>query len=85
VKPTSSVGHTSKEAQLERDAGWVRHMHADHQGAVEATLTTCPSCLKRAEILYSFMLQSTDGPAIHVRVRCEDGHIYDVLVDGIPA
>ena len=85
MKPTSSVGHTSKEAQLKRDAGRVRHMHADHQGAAKATHTTCPSCLKRAEILYSFTLQSTDGPAIHVRARCADGHIYDVLVDGIPA
>jgi hypothetical protein len=72
VKPTSSIRHTSKEAQHTHDAGGLPP-------------TTCPSCLKRADIVYSFTLQSTEGPAIHVRVRCEDGHIYDVPVDDFPA
>jgi hypothetical protein len=85
VKPTTFIRHTSKEAQLKRDAGGLRHLHADHQDAAKATPTTCQSCLKPAEVLYSFTLQSTDGPAIHVRVRCEAGHIYDVPVDAVPA
>jgi hypothetical protein len=37
-------------------------MHAYHHYAVKATLTTCPSCLKRAEIVDRFTLPSTDGP-----------------------
>ena len=60
-------------------------MHADHHHAINAPLLTCPSCLKQAQIVDSFTLASTDGPAIHVRVRCEDGHINDVLVDDVRA
>jgi hypothetical protein len=60
-------------------------MHADHQDAVKATLITCPACLKAAQIVNTFTLPSTDGPAIHVRARCEDGHIYDVQIDDVPA
>jgi hypothetical protein len=37
-------------------------MHAYHHHAVKATLTTSPSCLKRAEIVDRFTLPSTDGP-----------------------
>jgi hypothetical protein len=48
-------------------------------------LTTCPSCLKRSEIVDRFVLASTDGPATHIRVRCEDGHVYTLLVDDAPS
>jgi hypothetical protein len=59
-------------------------MHAYHHYAVKAMLTTCPSCLQRAEILDRFVLASTDGPATHVKVRCADGHVYTLLVDDAP-
>jgi hypothetical protein len=47
-------------------------------------VTTCPSCLQRAEIIDRFVLASTDGPATHLKVRCADGHVYTVLVDDEP-
>jgi hypothetical protein len=37
-------------------------IHAYRHYAVKATLTTCPSCLKRAEIVDRFTLPPTDGP-----------------------
>jgi hypothetical protein len=60
-------------------------MHAYHHYAVKAMTTTCPSCLKRAEIVDRFTLASTDGPATHLKVRCGDGHVYTVLVDDAPS
>jgi hypothetical protein len=59
-------------------------MHAYHHYAVKTMLTTCPSCLRQAEIVDRFTLASTDGPATHVKVRCETGHWYTVLVEGGP-
>jgi hypothetical protein len=59
-------------------------MHAYNQNAVETMVTTCPSCLQRAEIIDRFVLASTDGPATHLKVRCADGHVYTVLVDDEP-
>jgi hypothetical protein len=59
-------------------------MHAYNHRAVKAMPTTCPSCLKRAEIIDRFVLGSTDGPATHLKVRCADGHVYTVLVDDTP-
>jgi hypothetical protein len=60
-------------------------MHAYDHYAVKAKLTTCPSCMKHAEIIDSFTLASTDGPAAHVKVRCEGGHVYTMLVDDVPS
>jgi hypothetical protein len=60
-------------------------MHANHRHAARGMLTTCPSCLQRAEIVDRFTLPSTSGPASHVRVRCGDGHVYTVLVDDAPS
>ena len=60
-------------------------MHAYDHYAVKAKLTTCPSCLKRAEIVDQFTLSSTDGPAAHVKVRCDDGHVYTLLVGDAPS
>jgi hypothetical protein len=57
-------------------------MHAYHHYAVKTMLTTCPSCLQPAEIVDQFTLPSTDGPATHVKVRCESGHWYTLLVGG---
>ncbi|HEY7619976.1 MAG TPA: hypothetical protein VH834_09390 [Solirubrobacteraceae bacterium] len=59
-------------------------MHAYNSNAVEGTVTTCPACLQRAEIIDRFVLASTDGPATHLKVRCDDGHVYTVLVDDTP-
>ncbi len=60
-------------------------MHADDDHSLKTMPTTCPSCLKRAEILDRFVLGSTDGPATHLKVRCADGHVYTVLVDDAPS
>jgi hypothetical protein len=60
-------------------------MHAYNHYAVRVMRTTCPSCLKQAEIVDQFVLASTDGPAAHVRVRCEDAHVYTLLVDDSPS
>jgi hypothetical protein len=56
-------------------------MHAYDHYAAKVMLTTCPSCHKQAEIIDRFTLPSTDGPAVHLKVRCEGGHAYTVLVD----
>ena len=32
-----------------------------------------------------FTLPSTDGPIVHLKVRCEDGHAYTVPVDNAAA
>jgi hypothetical protein len=60
-------------------------MHAYNHYADRARRTTCPSCLKQAEIVDHFVLASTDGPALHVKVRCDDGHVYTLLVDDSPS
>jgi hypothetical protein len=60
-------------------------MHSYHQDAVKTMHTTCPTCLRRAEILDWFTLPSTDGPATHAKVRCAEGHVYTLLVDDAPS
>ena len=49
--------HTT--AKRDRTGG--HPMHAYQHYAVKASLTTCPSCMKRAEIVDTFTLPSTDG------------------------
>ena len=39
-------------------------------------LTTCPECAAPAEITDRFVLESTDGPVDHARVRCVRGHWF---------
>jgi hypothetical protein len=39
-------------------------------------LTTCPDCGALAEVLDRFVLESTDGPIDHARVRCVRGHWF---------
>ncbi len=56
-------------------------MHAYHHHAVKTQTTTCPTCLKPAEIVDRFTLASTDGPAEHIKVRCSSGHVYTLLVE----
>jgi len=41
-------------------------------------LTTCPQegCGLPSEVLDRFVLESTDGPVEHVKVRCLAGHFF---------
>ena len=39
-------------------------------------LTTCPDCGALAEVLDRFVLESTDGPIDHARIRCVRGHWF---------
>jgi hypothetical protein len=45
-------------------------------GATTMDLTTCPDCGAPAEVLDRFVLESTDGPIDHARVRCVRGHWF---------
>jgi hypothetical protein len=38
--------------------------------------TTCPECGAPAEVTDRFVLESTDGPIEHVRVRCAGMHWF---------
>lgn len=44
-------------------------------------LTVCPECGQTAEIEDRHVLDSTDGPIEHARVRCLDGHWFFTPVD----
>jgi hypothetical protein len=39
-------------------------------------LTTCPDCASIAEVLERFVLEGTDGPVEHARIRCIAGHWF---------
>ncbi len=39
-------------------------------------LTTCPECGNAAEILWRDVLESTDGPVEHAKLRCVDRHSF---------
>ncbi len=39
-------------------------------------LTTCPECGAPAEIVDRSVLESTDGPMEHARVRCVARHLF---------
>ena len=43
---------------------------------VTIDLTTCPDCRSIAEVLDRFVLESTDGPIEHARIRCIAGHWF---------
>ncbi len=44
-------------------------------------LTTCPECGALAEIRDRHVLQSTDGPIEHARVRCVQRHHFFLPVE----
>jgi hypothetical protein len=44
-------------------------------------LTTCPECGEPAEIVDRHVLESTDGPIEHARVRCVQRHHFFLPVD----
>jgi hypothetical protein len=37
-------------------------------------LTRCPECTSLAEIVHRVVLESTDGPMEHVKIRCARRH-----------
>jgi hypothetical protein len=39
-------------------------------------LTRCPECAAPAEVVDRHVLESTDGPIEHARVRCVDRHVF---------
>jgi hypothetical protein len=46
-------------------------------------LTSCPECGATAEVLDRFVLESTDGPIDHARIRCMDGHWFLLSIDAL--
>jgi hypothetical protein len=40
--------------------------------------TGCPACGAPAEVIDRCVLQSTDGPVVHVKVRCVTGEWFTV-------
>ena len=44
-------------------------------------LTACPECGAPAEMESRFVLESTDGPIEHARVRCLRGHWFVLAVE----
>lgn len=44
-------------------------------------LTSCPECGHPAEVLGRDVLESTDGPVEHARVRCVQRHFFFLPVE----
>lgn len=42
--------------------------------------TTCPECRSPAEVVGRHVLDSTDGPVEHARVRCVRLHVFNLPV-----
>lgn len=38
--------------------------------------TSCPECGEKARVEWRFVLESTDGPIEHCKVRCVHGHWF---------
>jgi hypothetical protein len=45
--------------------------------------TTCPDCGAQAEVVDRFVLESTDGPIDHAKVRCIDGHWFLLPIEAL--
>jgi hypothetical protein len=43
-------------------------------------LTRCPECDGTAEVEYRSVLDSTDGPVEHVKIRCVNRHWFNMPV-----
>jgi hypothetical protein len=48
-------------------------------------LTRCPECSAAAEIVDRHVLESTDGPIEHVRVRCVQQHCFFLPAEQLPS
>jgi hypothetical protein len=46
-------------------------------------MTSCPQCGEQAEIFDRHVLESTDGPIEHARVRCVQMHHFFMPVSGL--
>ncbi|HEX4686029.1 MAG TPA: hypothetical protein VH228_04555 [Nocardioides sp.] len=46
-------------------------------------MTSCPECGEPAEIVDRHVLESTDGPIEHARVRCVRRHHFFMPVSGL--
>ena len=55
--------------------------HGEDLDLLAIELVGCPECDQPAEILRRFVLESTDGPLEHVRIRCLVGHGYFMPVE----
>jgi hypothetical protein len=55
------------------------------EGRSMLTLVPCPDCGVPAEVTERFSLASTDGPVLHVALRCAAGHHFRMPVDGLSA
>jgi hypothetical protein len=44
---------------------------------------TCPTCDQPAEVLDTFTMASTAGPALHLKIRCGAGHWYTLPADRV--
>lgn len=44
-------------------------------------LTTCPECGCPADVVWRDVLESTDGPIEHARIRCLQGHWFLLPVE----
>jgi hypothetical protein len=43
-------------------------------------LTTCPACGAPAQVEQRHVLESTDGPIEHAKIRCVSGHWFFLTV-----
>jgi len=46
-------------------------------------MTTCPDCGAAAEVLWRDVLESTDGPIEHAKIRCVRGHWFMLPVEHV--
>jgi len=47
-------------------------------------LTVCPECGQIAEVQHRLVLESTDGPIEHAKIRCVRGHWFFLPVSELP-
>ncbi|MFN8196169.1 MAG: hypothetical protein U0R80_18040 [Nocardioidaceae bacterium] len=47
-------------------------------------MTHCPACGLVAEVVWREVLESTDGPVEHAKVRCADRHWFLLPVASLP-
>ena len=48
-------------------------------------MTTCPECGAPAEVRDRHVLDSTDGPVEHARIRCVQRHHFFLPVERLPS
>jgi hypothetical protein len=48
-----------------------------------SSVVSCPECDRLATVLDRCVLESTDGPVEHVRIRCAAGHCFFMPTAGL--